>query len=239
MNKKIRNIIDKTLDFIYPKTCLTCNQVLAMDLEKYFCERCLPTIEYIDTFCEKCGKKIHKDDECKDCKEILHYFDKGRSLFVYKDEIKQAIIDYKYHQDLSKGKSFARLFYNHIDEINDWIIDVVVPVPLHKEKYIERGFNQSEIIAKELSCLSNFDYNNKSLVRVKNTDSQKSLKRADRFQNMQESFFVSDNTFKDKTVLLVDDVYTTGATIDSCAKALLDAEAKNVYFITVATGEVV
>jgi ComF family protein len=119
----------------------------------------------------------------------------------------------------------------------NWPIDVIVPVPLHKIRLDERGYNQSELLARELSYRLNI-FMSKALRRVRNTTTQTALHKEERIENVKGAFKVTyKDTIVGKNVLLVDDVLTTGATLDECAKVLKENGAKDVYVATIATGK--
>mgnify|MGYP000851348475 CR=1 FL=1 len=116
-------------------------------------------------------------------------------------------------------------------------INCIIPVPLHKSKQKQRGFNQSELLASELSKYLNIPFKNEYLFRVKKTKDQKGLTREERLHNLDMAFEVKNLPYGMENILLTDDVYTTGTTIEKCAAALKLAGAKNIYFLTICTGE--
>ncbi len=224
------------LDIFYPKKCIFCGEVLSFGSENVLCNSCTDKVHTIGEYCERCGKEIDpKETLCSDCKHPLHFFDKGRSVFVYEDEVKNAILDMKYHEKMYLSEFFAKLLYDLFASELAWDIDVVVSVPLHKARFRKRGYNQSELLARAFASLAGIKYKNDILKKVKNTHSQQELSREERLKNMMGTFEARPNKVYSK-VLIIDDVYTTGSTIDACSKALLDNGYKEVYFLTIATG---
>lgn len=116
-------------------------------------------------------------------------------------------------------------------------IDLIVPVPLHRSRKAERGYNQAELLAKYLSSKLGIPLNSRNLIRTKATKIQNKLSRHEREQNLKDAFIIrQSNVFKDKRILLVDDIFTTGATVNECSRILMECGVKEVYVITIATG---
>lgn len=223
------------LDLLFPpKTnCILCGKVIREGKICLDCESNLPFI--VGNKCVICGKPIIDGDKCPDCMETNHVFTRSISPFEYDDTIKSLIARFKYYKERSLSEFFAEYMYKYIKE--DGVeFDTIVPVPLHRTKLDERGYNQSELLARELSY--RFDViMSKPLRRIKNTKSQTGLKREERMKNLKGAFkVVYADLVKDKTVLLVDDVLTTGSTLDECAKVLRESCAKDVFAATIATG---
>ena len=122
-------------------------------------------------------------------------------------------------------------------ELKQWDIDLIIPVPLHASRKRRRGFNQAEIIAEELSHLTGIPVRNDLLFRIRRTRPQKRLGENERRQNLQGAFAVKKTQSLPSNILLIDDIYTTGSTVERCAKMLRLAGAENVYFLTVSIGQ--
>ena len=183
---------------------------------------CLPT-EEDDAYC----------DDCKGERE----FTAGRALCNYTDDLAHIILKIKYGNKREYIEGFAKLlalrYKKFLDIAN---IDCIMPVPLHKSRQRQRGFNQSEILARCLSKYLGIPAYTKCLYRIKKTKDQKGLSRAERLHNLDNAFVVKEFPKKVKNILIVDDVYTTGTTIEKCAKILKDAGANEIYFLTICTG---
>jgi len=169
---------------------------------------------------------------CKACQTELPHFRKLRAWAEFDNPIQPALHKLKYRRDMSLGDVIAAEMLSFIAELN-WPIDTVIPMPLGRKRLQERGYNQADMVARPLALGLNLQYAPKELIRVKETRSQVGLTRDARRENVQNAFAGGKN-IGERTVLILDDVATTGATLSSCASALLSAGAKDVYAVTVA-----
>ncbi len=235
--KTMIKILGPILDIIFPKRCLVC-----MDEGKYICDDCLKKIHLKrHQECPGCFKKSEDGKYCKSCGTASHL----QGIFVlghYKNKILQeAIQTFKYQFIRELGVELGNLyqgskFLKQPDCIKkDWII---IPVPLHKRRLLKRGFNQSEVLAERLSKNFSLDCIPDNLIRVKNTPSQVELgDKEKRLDNVSDAFKVLDrNVIEKKKIILIDDVCTTSATLDECAKTLKKAGAKEVWGLVLARG---
>jgi len=142
----------------------------------------------------------------------------------------------KYRGNLAFGDSLAQPLITLLESLN-WDVDMVVPVPLGVARKKERGYNQASLLAYPLALRFNLAYRPKALWRVRETKSQVSLNRQERQKNVSEAFKAGAKLVNEKTILVIDDVTTSGATLDACAVALLKAGAKKVYGLTLARAE--
>lgn len=206
------------------------------------CEKCFQNVNIIETsWCPKCGKIRERSSSlCYDCRTRSHYFVSGRGMFVYNDALKKSLFGLKFFKHTWIGKEYGKLLGDYYTQQHLPDIDLIMPIPLHSIRYIERGFNQAEIIASYLAMTIDKPMYNNYIKRSKNTKPQKDLSDKQRPLNMLKAFKVNQrhiDKIKDKKILLVDDIYTTGATMDGCAKVLLENGAREVYFLTVAIGD--
>lgn len=210
-------MIKKLMQIIYPSKCI-------------FCDKDLEFNKQID-ICSECYKKLTFADNSKSEKS---YVDEVYSAVEYKGEVKKAIKRFKYQNKAYLFRTFARLILNNIEK-NNIKADIIVSIPLHMDREVERGYNQSELIAKELSKNMKIKYSNKILKREKTTAHLAKCNKKER-KHMIEGVFkvIAPDIIKDKVVIVVDDVYTTGATINECGKVLKLGGAKKVIAITVA-----
>ena len=187
----------------------------------------------------KCGKKLSDEEReyCPDCEKKKHVYDAGRSLFPYRDDVIKSIYRLKYsgRQGYAQfyGDRMARVFGG---VIRDWGVDVIVPVPLHKSRLRERGYNQAALIARALGAGCGIPVAGDCVIRVRKTKPLKLLNAAARQDNLKNAFKIGRIDVKLKTVLLVDDIYTTGSTIDEVCRVLKQAGAYRIYFLTAAAG---
>ncbi|MDY5577983.1 MAG: ComF family protein [Lachnospiraceae bacterium] len=231
------------LNIFFPKTCPVCGEVLGKNEE--ICETCRKKLLYVqEPKCKKCGKPFDGRDEdaqyreyCRDCMKGKHIYDTGMAVFQYNEEIKESIYRFKYHNQRTYadfyGKAMAEKYGEAIKEMG---IEVLIPVPISEKKRVKRGYNQAELIADVLGeCLS-IPVQKEKLMRIRDTVPQKELSYEERRNNLKSAFKIRKNIVEYKKVLVVDDIYTTGSTIDACAKALKEAGAKQVCFISLAIG---
>jgi ComF family protein len=228
----MKNTLNQFFDFFLPRYCTGCNKKLPYD-EKLVCLKCLNTILKADT------KLIEAEytRKFKNERIIKDFF----SLYILeKDKALQDIIhSIKYNKKFLAGVLLGRLLAESLeDKIKLWEIDLITPVPLHHLKKAERGYNQSEYIAKGISKRLGIRMQNNLLRRVRYTESQTSMSLKEREQNIEKAFEVkSKKKIIDKNILLVDDVITTGATIKECGKVLKDNGVKLVYACSAAIAE--
>lgn len=226
-------------DLLYPKCCPFCGTVMPF-MGAPVCNNCLSQLKRVSyPQCLRCGKTIENEDlaYCNDCSKNPKSFVRGFPVFEYTGGVKKAIYDFKYNNQRSFGQVFADCMYAcYKRELEQLGIDGLVPVPIHKKKRRKRGFNQAEILAYHLGNRMNVPVFPKLLRRVINTNPQKELSDKARMKNLKNAFIIGTNKIKLKKVLLVDDIYTTGATIEACTKVLLASGVEEVYYISLAIG---
>jgi ComF family protein len=156
-----------------------------------------------------------------------------RSWAVFEGPVRKALHRMKYRQDLGLGDSIAAEMLPFIQRLG-WEIDMILPVPLGKKRLRERGYNQVGLFARPLALAMGWKYAPHYLKRARETVSQVGLSASERMKNVHHAFIAENAKIKGRTVLVVDDVSTTGATLNSCAEALLNGGAKAVYALAVA-----
>ena len=193
-----------------------------------------------EPFCVHCGKPLRDctQEYCTDCRTKKSWVAQGRALWLHREPVPGAIYRFKYRNRRSYAKVFAREMEKYY---GSWIrkreIGVMIPVPLHAARRRHRGYNQAELLAEELSVLTGIPVEKKALFRIRNTIPQKSLDTGERKKNLQGAFAVSGRWKPVKNVLLIDDIYTTGSTIEHAARVMHRAGAENVYFLTISIGQ--
>ena len=200
--------------------------------------------------CGICGK-IHKESLCKKCELKLQKYEINNnvgagfharpiqliSIFKYESEIRDQIIKYKFGEKAYLYKTFARMILNNkkVCKILGQY-DIILPVPIHKNKRRKRGYNQTELIAKEISKNSpNLHIGRNILIKIKDTKTQSLLTRTQRRENVKNAFIINkEENVRNKKVILFDDIYTTGATTNECIRILKKYGTKEILILTVA-----
>ena len=225
------------LDFIFPGRCAVCDTVLPWG-QREICEECKKKVEYLDgPTCFKCGKPVRSEEEyCYDCRTKEHYFTAGAAIFSY-EYIRLSLYRFKYSGRQEYAAFYGRQMACRMEEKRRlWKPDALVPIPLHKRKLKTRGYNQAELVARELSRYWGIPVVNNLIVRCKNTKPMKGIVGTDRQNNLKKAFKLGVNDVKLSTIIIIDDIYTTGSTIDAVSKVCLDAGIGKVYFLTVSIG---
>ena len=226
------------LDILYPARCPVCHEVIKG--RGRVCASCKKKLRYIkEPKCKKCGKEIEKPEQeyCHDCQRFAHSFDKGSSVFVYDPVMRRSISMFKYHNRREYAKFYAEEMYEHCKHfIKSAKPDVIIPVPVHRLKKRQRGFNQAELVAKELGKLIHVPVVTNYLIRSEKTTPQKELTRLQRKANLKKAFAIARTGVSYERVLLIDDIYTTGATIDAVSEILKENQTKIIFFLTICVG---
>lgn len=224
----------------FPRRCPVCDGILPVGKGK-ICGGCYNKLNFIaEPRCKKCGKQIESKEEeyCRDCRTKKHYYDRGISLIENKGEGKSSVYAIKYRNKREYAEFYAdeiKIRYEY--EISLWGANLMIPVPLHKKKLRKRGYNQAKVIADDLGEKLLIPVKEKALSRIKNTIPLKTLHGEERKKCLKDAFVADTALVKGKVVVLVDDIYTTGSTIDECSKELISKGASKVYFITISIGE--
>jgi ComF family protein len=170
---------------------------------------------------------------CDTCRVERPLFRSLRSWSVFEDPVRNALLRLKYRRDIGLGEALAMQLAEFVRGLN-WPIDIIVPVPLGKKRFQERGYNQVGMIARPLALALGIEYAPKALYRQRETRTQVGLTKAERRDNVRDAFQALNVVADRKTVLVMDDVATTGSTLSFSAEALLSSGAKDVYALTVA-----
>lgn len=227
------------LFLLYPPRCPICDKVMDVRFPG-ICSSCRKKISYAsEPKCKKCGKKLLLDREeyCSDCRSYPHDFTQARGSWLYKDPVRAAVYRFKN----SNRRDYAAVFAEEMIRINAaWLrtlkVDFILPVPLSRKKRRIRGYNQAELLAVEIGKRLDLPVKKKLLQKIKETDQQKSLSRKKRQENLKDAFQIEEKLSFGASVLVIDDVYTTGSTADAVALALKDAGAKEVYILCLCIG---
>lgn len=227
------------LKLLWPEICPFCGKVYRGGI----CPACNVKLNKLvigQPRCMKCGKPVRKKEQeyCYDCASTEHFFDRGRALWLHKPPVSYSIYQFKYHNQRTFGMYYAREIVRRLGPvIREWNPEFIIPIPLHYQRKRKRGYNQTYILAKELELMTGIPVDEKAIKRVKRTNPQKKLDYRTRKQNLHNAFKVQKDMKGIRSVILVDDIYTTGNTIDEAAKKLKQAGVENVYFLTVSIGQ--
>ena len=235
----IKNITGLINAIIFSDLCYFCKKNYC-DGHQNICEECQNKLTFIkEPFCDICGRPFINIKDvthtCGECIKVRRQYSKARSVFVYDDIIRQKILEFKFVRDITLAKVFSNYILRYLKNELDNQYDVIIPVPLHKKRLKERYFNQALLLVDKASYLNQIKVDKYSLKRIKYTTPQVFLKGKERVKNVKGAFRVKNAyNIKDKTVLLVDDIYTTGATVNECSNVLRKAGALDVDVLTLA-----
>ena len=227
LQTKLTQIPEAFLDLLFPKQCIGCGRE-----GDFLCNSCTQTIPKLEPpYCECCGIPLIQKQSCPKCSKWPLQIDGIRSLFRHEELARDAAHCLKYNNLKALAKSLARLMAEHL-ELNPMPAGVLVAVPMHSKRIRKRGYNQAHLIANELAKLTQLEISEGSLIRLQNTPSQVSLGADERRKNVANAFQCKDQTFANRNVLLIDDVCTTGATLNACAIILKESGANSVWGLT-------
>jgi len=241
--RNIREILTSIWNIIsawlWPEVCPFCGKVSSQGICT-ICRKKLEMLRIREPRCMQCGKPIrHVEQEyCHDCMHTRHHYDQGLSLWLHKAPVSTSIYQFKYHNQRRYGIHYTEELircYGHM--IKRWNPDLIIPIPLHKKRRKKRGYNQAEIVSRELGRRLQIPVDEKSLVRRIATSPQKILSHSERKKNLRKAFALKWAVYPASTVLLIDDIYTTGNTIDAAAEVLKQNGVEKVYFLTISIGQ--
>jgi len=242
---EMKNPLSLLIDIIYPPRCLMCRKFSPYDeissTSNYLCSDCSADLNPItNPLCTVCGVPFSspkgENHLCENCIRKKPYYELARAPYLYSGKLKNAIQRFKYNSETHLNTSLGGLLLNFVQKIfhklNEYII---IPVPLHKRKLRERGYNQSLLLAKSLSRNLDVRLDYLSFTRKRYTLNQAGLRRKERKTNVKNAFSVMDiKAVEDRKILLIDDVFTTGYTLNECARTLKKSGAAEVICITLA-----
>ena len=239
----VSKLVDSLVSVLFPATCVVCQSPVETLGCGVVCRSCWQRVTRLDgILCDLCGYAFasrNLPDErvlCAACRRGYFHFDFARSYGRLEDPLQSIIHQFKYGSHPSLARPLARLLQAlWAQGCRDRAPDLIVPVPLHKARRRERGFNQARLLARHLSRWTQVPLMERVLVRVRPTDAQAGLSRKQRRRNVQGAFRVVDRAaVRERAVLLVDDVFTTGATLNECARMLRKQGAHRVDVLTLA-----
>lgn len=216
------------LDLLFPPVCGGCDKTGSR-----WCEECQKKVKILNGIvCNVCGLPQEQVGVCKTCLSDRPNFRMLRAWTVFENPIQHALHKLKYRKDMSMGDAIAFQMLPFVKDLN-WQIDMIIPTPLGKQRMKERGYNQVAMVAKPLALALQVHYETDAVTRRKETRTQVGLTKPERKKNV-EGAFQAGASVKRKSIMVMDDVSTTGSTLSSIAEALYSAGAENVYALTVA-----
>jgi ComF family protein len=217
------------LDWLYPPNCGGCGKPGTR-----WCGDCaLNTIEIEPPICPICGNPNYNEEPCRRCLASRPLFTSMRSRAIYHGAIREAIHKLKYGHELGLGEVLARMMISSLQKLN-WSLDIITSVPLGLVRFEERGYNQATLLARPIALSQKIPFSQRILSRIRETQTQVGLTIKERQENMEGAFWADSKLAEGNNILVVDDVATSGATLNACAKALLEAGAVKVYGFSLA-----
>ena len=250
VTKEIKDIFCVVKEIVYPGRCPVCDGILnTFEIRKGRIKRgrlihedCIKKIKFVKApTCIKCGKGLTGADAdreyCDDCAKMKHAYDRGFSLFQYRS-VSGSVYRFKYMGRQEYADFYAKATKKALGKkLSGLGIDLIVPVPMYARKEAERRYNQAEVYARKVSEMLDIPMKADLIQRTRNTLPMKNLDVRGRRNNLKKAFNIQRNDVKFKCVLIIDDIYTTGSTIDEISRLLRMAGVKKVYFLTLAIGQ--
>lgn len=216
-----KSILESILNFIYPPVCGICGKID----EKFLCKKCENRLK---------ANTVFKIDNYND--DILKFYNEHMYIFIYDGIIRKTIINYKFNEKSYIYKTLSNYILKNkkfIEKIQSY--DIIIPVPISKERYKQRGYNQSELIVEEIGRKVQTKIERKVLYKIKNIVPQSTLNKEEREQNIKGAYKIKNiENIINKKILLFDDIYTTGSTVNECCKILTEKGVKELGILTLA-----
>ena len=237
MKKLLQMFGNQFLQLLFPRRCPVCDGIV-QPWGEMICVSCLPKLKLLTPpWCMQCGKKLRDEGEyCQECRGGKRAFSRGRCLYEY-DSAAMSLYRFKYSSRREYAAFFGEQTVEYLGEfIRGMQPDAIIPIPLHRKRRAKRGYNQAELLAREIGRRMGIPVQTKLLLRVKNTIPLKQLNPKERQNNLKKAFLMAQNDVKLKTILLIDDIYTTGSTMNEAARTLRDAGVENICYVALACG---
>lgn len=217
------NLLDTVLNFIFPPTCGFCNKMR----EGYLCQDCKRKITNSNFYLNQLDFYQNKDNFIEE-----HFY-----LFSYVEPIRGKILQYKFDDKAYLANTIYEFFMNN-EKLYGFLkkYDIIIPIPISSSRKRERGYNQSELLARKISKMANIHIETQVLKKAKNNQPQSSLNKEQRRENVKNVYKVQNEVkIQNKEILLLDDIYTTGSTANECARMLKQAGCQTVGILTIAS----
>ena len=226
------------LQLVYPPRCIVCETLLKYGTDEFICDdTCRETFKFIEgDVCIICGLPAYRADSiCQNCNKRENIFNRNIATFVYEDMIQDMVFKLKYAKQSYMGAGLGELMFWHLEQNTNILeeTDIIAPVPIHKKRLKMRGFNQAELLSNKIAQMAEIRHAKDLLLRIKHTRPLSNFSPAGRVNTLKNALVVNKKyDIKNASVLLIDDIFTTGATMNSCAKILLGAGATTINTAT-------
>ncbi len=245
MNQSVyKEVTEEIGNLLFPARCPVCDKAVPYPNRKEgICTECLEKLPLTNnSTCYKCGRQLFDGQKewCEDCIRTRqkHLYESGMALCSYDDLMRESVYRLKYGKRREYAKTYGRLMGKRFGEVLTRLkVSSIVPVPLHPKRQKERGYNQAAVLAREIGRACKIPVYEDLVMRVRNTLPLKSMTPVQRQNNLKKAFKIRRNDVKLGVTIVIDDIYTTGSTIDAVSEALIEAGALRVYFMTLAIGE--
>ena len=223
-------LLERILNLVFPPKCIFCNKIMDSKDDLQICGECYKKIAFSGENLQRAAG-LHAANGC----------DAAVSVCRYTGIVKHSLVKYKFYNKPGYYRTFANLLSKCIFQVTNRVkFDMIISVPLHKNREINRGYNQALLISKALGRLTGISDCSRLLVRTRNTGAQSLFDRKSRLVNVKDAFCVTNaELIKGKNILLIDDILTTGTTVNECGRILKDAGAKTVIAAVIATGQAI
>ncbi len=236
---------------IYPPICVGCNNLIMLSKnydQSFLCENCLiEAREYIQTekLCIKCSKPFDiknkqqlKEQKCEHCLEFEDnfYFEKNVSVIEYNSYFAKMLRNFKFGYNKNVASAFVKILEEYLIQNKEFFkeFDYITSVPIYKNRKKYRGFNQSELLGEKICEIVDKPFDENILIKIKSTYPQTTVSHYERKNNIKDAIVLNDKyDIKDKHILLIDDVFTTGSTLNECSKILIENGCRNVSCFTI------
>ncbi len=232
--------INQLIGLIFPRRCPVCGEIV-LPRGELICPECVKKLSPVrQPVCKCCGKQVESSriEYCFDCSRHPKSFRRNLALLNYNDAARKSMSAIKYKNKREYldfyGQAVCQRFGRQILRMSP---DIIVPVPVHPSRLRGRGFNQAQILAEQIGRRLSIPVCSGGLKRIRRTAPQKELDPAQRLRNLRQAFGPGKLPASVRTVLLVDDIYTTGSTMEACSRVLLSMGVKNVYCLTICIGQ--
>lgn len=229
----------RVLDLLFPRRCPVCDGIVKFG-KGYVCESCKGKLKFVrEPMCMKCGKPLEEEEKeyCYDCVKKEHLYKQGAAVFEY-GSVAAAVYRFKYGGRQEYAEFFGKCMAERLaGKLAEWKPEALVPVPIHSSRKRKRGYNQAELLAKTVSAQTGIPVRKDLIARSRKTVPQKELDDRGRQNNLKKAFKILENDVKLNTIVIIDDIYTTGSTVDAMTQELHKAGISNVYYAALAIGK--